>query len=343
MSRRLIKNLLIDLLASKPVSSAAAKIIGTGIPIFMLHRLFPDHTAGEKQTPSYLRQCLSYLKDRGYHFMSVTDILLCLKNNTPLPQKAIAFTIDDGFYDQASVAAPVFIEFNCPVTIFLITDFLDGKSWPWFSRIEYLIANTQASSIECRLSQTKTVYALTTDQQKKKAKRGIVETVKKLPWDRLDDILAHLSDITQVDIPSSPTDQYKPMTWQMARELEKSVVSFGPHTLSHPIMSKVNDEQSFIEITQSWQRLNDELDHPCPVFCYPNGVPTDYGQREVEIIKQTDMLGALSTIPRSFQPNSGNSDYLYHIPRYAFPDDMSNFKMYCSWIEYAKEKYRYSR
>lgn len=336
MGNHFIKNFIISSLSSKTVTSLVSMFTKSGIPIFMLHRMFPDGTPNQKHTPSYLRQCLKFLKNNGYHFISIAEILLALKNKTPLPKKSIAFTIDDGFHDQASLAAPVFIEFNCPVTIFLITGFIDGDLWPWFSKIEYLIKNTKVHSIEFQ----STCYPLTTNDEKSLAINEITESIKLTSWDLLEETLTHLSKITQIDIPDKPPEKNKPMTWSMARELENSGVLFAPHTLSHPILSKISDEQSQIEINQSWQRLKDELQTPSPVFCYPNGRQIDYGKREVEIIKNTDMLGAVSTIHLQLKPEADDKEQRYNLPRYSLPNDIHNFIMYSSWIEYIKEKIR---
>ena len=303
----------------------------------MLHRTYPDNTLGKSQTPSYLRQCLTYLKNNGYTFVSVAEILQSAINNSTLPDKSIAFTIDDGFDDQATLAAPVFIEFNCPVTIFLITDFINGKIWPWFSKIDYMIQNTNVNSIEYHFKQGIISRPLTTNTEKRIAIHEISESMKHIDWDFVDEALAHLSDITHVEIPETPPDQYIPMTWSMAQELEELGISFGPHTQTHPILSRVSEKQSYQEINQSWLELKEKLKHPAPVFCYPNGCLSDFGKREIEIVKNTEMLGALATIPKQFQLRSNIPDKNYILPRYSLPDNFNDFKMYSTWIEYAKE------
>ena len=154
----------------------------------------------------------------------------------------------------------------------------------------------------------------------------------------IDDTLAHISDITHVDIPETPPEQYKPMTWSKAQELEEMGISFGPHSQTHPILSRVTDEQASLEICQSWNKVKQKLKNPAPVFCYPNGCFSDFGKREIEILKNTDMLGALTTIPKQFKPGMNIPDMNYNLPRYSLPGNFRNFIMYSSWIEYAKEK-----
>ena len=340
MIKKLVKNTFISTLSSQPVDHLATRIFGMGIPIFMLHRTYPENTANKKQTPAYLRQCLDYLKKKGFHFVSVEDILLSFRNNTILPEKSIAFTIDDGFMDQAALAVPVFIEYKCPVTIFLITGFIDGELWPWFSKVEYLIKRTTVKRLHIEHNSTDRIYSLTTDCEKKRATRELMELIKQQPWEQLDALLSGISDAAKLSLPAQPPEEYRPMSWDTARELEAKGISFGPHTRAHPILSRVSDELSQVEIIHSWQRLKAELKNPSPVFCYPNGCQDDFGKREIEFIKATDMLGAISTIPMQFNSKSGEVDLIYKMPRYSLPDTFDDFRMYSSWIEFMKEKVR---
>ena len=146
--KSILKQTVIPLLASRPVSAIAGRLIDSGIPIFMLHRISADDSGDNCHTPSYLCRCLRYLRDRHHTFVSVEDILAALRGEIELPKKSVAFTMDDGFYDQAALAAPVFIEFGCPVTIFLITGMLDGELWPWDDQVTYLLKEARTRSIE---------------------------------------------------------------------------------------------------------------------------------------------------------------------------------------------------
>ena len=42
--------------------------------------------------------------------------------NEPV-RRAVAFTIDDGYFDQGHIAGPIFAEFDCPATIFTVRRF----------------------------------------------------------------------------------------------------------------------------------------------------------------------------------------------------------------------------
>ena len=59
------------------------------------------------------------------------------------------------------------------------------------------------------------------------------------------------------------------MTWDEARAAERNGMSFGPHTVTHPVLSQTTDDCLVQELGGSWQRLKDELANPVPVFCFP--------------------------------------------------------------------------
>ena len=55
--------------------------------------------------------------------------------------RVVAFTVDDGYADFATLAAEVFLAYDCPVTTFVTTGFLDGQVWMWWDQVEYCLTN----------------------------------------------------------------------------------------------------------------------------------------------------------------------------------------------------------
>ena len=94
-------------------------------------------------TPGHLRRCLSYLVENDYTFISLEQLVTALANSESLPPRAVVFTMDDGFIDQAEITAPIFIEFSCPLTFFVITGMLDQSLWPWDAQISWITENSR--------------------------------------------------------------------------------------------------------------------------------------------------------------------------------------------------------
>ena len=338
-----MKNAIIPILASRPITALATRFFGVGIPIFVLHRMEHEgHATTGKMTADHLRRCLQYLVDNGHTFISLEQVILALGNKQALPPKAVAFTMDDGFADQAEIAAPIFLEFDCPLTFFVITGMLDQTTWPWDAQVSWIFETTQKTSLEADVAGKILSYKLEDAPSRRLAKRTIQKIIRKMDAERVPDILQQISHDAAVPIPENPPPEYQSMTWEMARRLENAGIQFAPHSITHNILSKLTDESVEKEIHGSWHTLKKELANPLKVFCYPRGYTTDYGTREIELLKNNQFLGAASTNPECVELSKDPQRQIFNLPRLALPDSMTDFIQYSTWIEYAKSSHRKS-
>jgi peptidoglycan/xylan/chitin deacetylase (PgdA/CDA1 family) len=336
--KALLKDMLLPALTTPPLSNLGTWLFGRGIPIFMLHRMQAEGQPFMGTSPDHLRRCLQYLADEDYHFVSLEEIMQALIHQQPLPPKSVAFTVDDGFWDQAEIAAPIFIEFNCPATIFVITGMLDKRLWPWDAKVSHLINTTKNTSIEIELADELFHLPLSNNQEKQDARNIIRTTIKAMAADSVDHSLNLLAKATDCAIPQSPPTHLKPMDWETARHLENQGIKFAPHTMSHLILSKLDARSAEKEIMGSWQRIQQELTSPSPIFAYPTGRFCDYGPREIGLLKQAGIIGAVSTLPGTIGGENTTPNYEYNLPRLSMPSEFSDFIKCCSWLEQATNK-----
>ena len=331
-------------MASRPVSSLASRMIGTGIPVFMLHRIIleEDPQSGAI-TPEYLRQCLNYLVDHHYSFISLEQLATALANGESMPSRAVVFTMDDGFADQAEITAPIFLEFGCPLTFFVITGMLDQNLWPWDAKISWITETTHQSSLKTHIGEQAVTVSLNGGKERRLAKRTLLDLLRKMPAIEVHETVDRLASTAGVELPETPPESYRPMDWNMARDLEKQGVRFAPHSVSHQILSRLDKAALQYEVHASWNTLQRELNNPLKAFCYPTGRCMDYGQREIDLLRKENFICAVSTVPEIACPTSKNIGQLYNLPRLALPHDIHDFIQYCTWIEYAKQSNRTDR
>jgi len=285
--------------------------------------------------PVFLEETLIWLKQNGYKFISLNDLINMRDGKIPIQQKCVVFTLDDGYLDQAMIAAPIFKKYNCPVTIFLISGFLDGTVWPWDDQIHYMLTTTKRNSIEFKIGESEIFIDL-----KKSPTPIIVDNVrnmcKEIPEIELSQVLQDISIATCVEIPCKPPKEYQPMNWSQARALEKDGVTFGPHGVSHRILLQMDMDKVRDEIQNSWKRVVSELKNPVNTFCFPTGrYQVDYGNREINIVKETGFDVAISA-DYGYTPINRNNCNSYVIKRMPFPDNKTDFIQYCSGIERMK-------
>lgn len=61
------------------------------------------------------------------------------------------------------------------------------------------------------------------------------------------------------------------MDWDALRELGEHGVEVGSHTVTHPHLPQLSDVELARELHESRERLEDELQRPCPLLAYPYG------------------------------------------------------------------------
>lgn len=337
----LLKKLLVPVLSSRPLSALAKRLLGNGIPIFMLHRItLEDDVERGPVTPEHLRQCLDYLVNNGYTFISLEKLAGLLTGNEALPERAVVFTIDDGYADQAEITAPIFLEYECPATVFVISGMLDQSLWPWDAQVSWITENTRRAQLNTIINGQTVEVSMGGENGRRRARRILQNILRETPAAVVQEAVNSLAQAADIDVPSRPPDTYRPMDWDTARRLEKQGMQIAPHSVSHAILSKLEHASMEREIQESWAALERELEKPLKVFCYPTGRNEDYGQREIDVLKREGFICAVSTIPGQVSPGDMTSNMLYSLPRLPLPESMDDFIQYCSWIEHAKQVQR---
>ena len=310
-------------------------LFGQSVTIFTLHRAKLTSHPHAGTDPTFLDSTLENLQSNGFSFVSLEEVILAGLHGKVLPQKAACFTLDDGYADQADILLPIFIKHRAKPTFFIITDMLDGTSWPWDEKITYALEATKKSDIPnpfSHLHKSQATLLVDTKAKKTTARRYLQAAAKEISKDSVAAFLEELAHSCAVTIPETPPTPYQPMTWERARELESQGAFFAPHSCDHSIFSRLTKEESEYQINQSWQRLESELHNPVKIFCYPTGRLQDFTAEHMHFLEKQKFLGAVSFVSKPCKITKIPEER-FKLPRIALPNTLSAVKRYASWIE----------
>jgi peptidoglycan/xylan/chitin deacetylase (PgdA/CDA1 family) len=259
-----------------------------GLRILMYHR-FAD-AAGLESQCRHIRE--------NYSPVSLVQVDSWLRSGDPLPANAIAITVDDGYRDFSEVAYPIFAAWQIPVTVYLVSGFLDGRLWLWVDQVRYAFVHSPLRRFRMEFpSGTALECALGTQKQRVAAAREVCEALKLQPNEFRLASLASLAERLQTAIPAAPPAEDAPMAWDDVRQMDEAVATFGAHTISHPVLSRMAGEDEVRrEIEGSKLRIEQALDRPVEHFCYPNGGPGDITPLCVEVVRQARFHTAVTTV-----------------------------------------------
>lgn len=225
------------------------------------------------------------------HFqpLSLDDALQRLEQGI-LPPRAICVTFDDGYADNLLQALPVLQRWQIPATVYVASGFLDGGRMWNDSVIEAFSACTKP-----RVSLPQLGFDcldLSTPAQRLASCYEVIQSIKYLQPDqrllRVDEICTALGK------PPLPDDLM--LTRQQLQQLAAAQVEIGNHTVSHPVLSAVDDDTVVKELQQSSRDLESVIQQPVRHFAYPNGIPgKDFNEHHRQLVKQLGFASAVTT------------------------------------------------
>lgn len=121
------------------------------VPVLAYHRFTKDRSNKMSVAQEDFEAQMMYLKENGYHVVSLDQLLDFIDYKASLPKKSVVITFDDAWRSIYDIAFPILKKFDFPATFFIYTDFIGGgKAMSW-KQIKTLSEN--GYNIEC---QTKT-------------------------------------------------------------------------------------------------------------------------------------------------------------------------------------------
>jgi peptidoglycan/xylan/chitin deacetylase (PgdA/CDA1 family) len=311
--------------------------------VLTLHR-FADPARGVPGTPiDLLRANLAFLRRHQFPIAALGDMLSGDPPGHPRGGPYVVFTVDDGYAEFASVAAPVFAEFDCPVTVFTATGPVDKGTWYWWDRVDFAIGQTAKATLSLDLGGRTLSWRWHSPADRDAALESVNESLKLVSDEEKERALVTLAEQLGVEIPSAPPPKFAAMSWDDVRRCAKMGVTFGPHSVTHPILPQVDAARADWEMRESWRRLQAECTATVPVFCYPNGA---YSDREIGLLAATDMKAAVTMFSRyaaarAFQ--SALPTTRFAVPRFGYSGDPAQFVQIVTGLERLKLALRRGR
>lgn len=118
------------------VWAPAVQAADSGV-VIMYHRFgedsYPTTSVSIEQLDEHIRE----LQSGSYAVMPLTEMIDALRAGTPLPDRAVAITIDDAYRSVYDVAWPKFRDAGLPLTVFVSTAAVDNEA-PGFITWDHL-------------------------------------------------------------------------------------------------------------------------------------------------------------------------------------------------------------
>jgi peptidoglycan/xylan/chitin deacetylase (PgdA/CDA1 family) len=225
-----------------------------------------------------------------FNVLPLRDAVRRLYDGT-LPSRALSITFDDGYADNEAIAAPVLRRLGMTATFFVSTGYV-GTGCMWNDRVIEAVRAAPAGVLPLATIGLRDMPVDSTAQRREAVRELLIQIKHRPPEARALAVDAVVAAAGLAGAPA-PTPM---MTIDQVRSLRALGMDVGAHTVSHPILARLEPAAAAREIGEGRRHLEDMLGERIPLFAYPNGVPTqDYGPDHVRMVREAGFDAAVST------------------------------------------------
>jgi len=122
MKKILLLTLLALFIPTKTIAAEQQAAHSADVPIIMYHLITekPKYIGKYGVTPKELADDLQYLKENNYTTVVMKDLIDFVNQGTPLPEKPIVLTFDDGNFSDHQYLYPLLKEYNMKAVLAII-------------------------------------------------------------------------------------------------------------------------------------------------------------------------------------------------------------------------------
>ncbi len=277
-----------------------------------------ENSHGKHINVEAFRQHVEYLKAH-YNVIPLQRLVDFYAGEAPLPARPVVITIDDGYESTYRLAYPILKRYQVPATVFVTTDFVDGKQWLWTDRIERALSATSTARLDVAVAGERFTYDLSDRAGRLACDASLRSRLKAADQEGRPAVIEALERALGQGAPGTGDGEpmYRPLDWEQIREMITSgLVSIGGHTVSHVILTRVSAGRAREELSRSKQIIEARTGQPCTLFCYPNGQRGCFDPATRELLRATGYACGVTTV---FGTNDRRSD-VYELKRLYFDD-----------------------
>jgi peptidoglycan/xylan/chitin deacetylase (PgdA/CDA1 family) len=214
-------------------------------------------------------------------------LIYCIQNNISPPPKSVVITFDDGYANNATLAAEELNRWALPWSEFLPARLIEHQERQWIDDLYMLIHAGSCKRLKLDWDGMDSQWPLDTLENRRAAAHFVIQALRYCPeairLRRFAEVCAHYSQ-DEVETLRARFTSFAPMTWQQARALQSAGVDVGSHSFSHIALAPQDPVTIREELAQARTLIQERLGDHSPHFSYPYGRPSSISSETEEAI-----------------------------------------------------------
>lgn len=220
---------------------------------------------------------------KNFNIISLSECISWLKGEKKTNNNLV-ITFDDGYKSFYREIFPMLKKYNIPATVFLATDYIGSNKLFWFDLLKICFEEKGIKAFGDNIGNIKENFD------------SIISYLNLLEDDEKKKRIYKIKQENHIDYYTEKAKSYQILSWTEVKEMAASLVCFGAHTMTHPILTKISRDKARKEIYGSKEELEKQIDSEVRFFAYPNGDSTHFNDEIINVIIEAGFSCALTTI-----------------------------------------------
>lgn len=300
------------------------------VHILHYHRVNDDNDPylGGLDVRSFQAQ-MEYLA-RNFPVLSLDQI--AAKDFSPRHRYFVAVTFDDGYRDNFVCAFPILKQLGIPATVFLATGHIGSDLLPWYDqvRLAFKLTTRRRYSVAFPAGPG---GPLQDDLSRLRCMEQSLGWLRRLSEDQRK--LALWAVFDSLGVPRDLALPNQMLHWDDIRQMAKHGLSFGAHTVTHPVLSRISGSQLKHEVEGSKRAIENRLQVPVAHFAYPFGKSDDYNSAAKQAVQAAGFRTAVTAIWGLNQPDDDPLELKRFTP---WETEQAEFILRLDWFRFQEPR-----
>jgi peptidoglycan/xylan/chitin deacetylase (PgdA/CDA1 family) len=248
----------------------------TLLPILAYHRVcdfdlsnYPFDQEVISASTLLFDQQVDFVK-RNFDCLVFSDLKDAIDGRRSLPKRPLMITFDDGYADNYSNAFTILKRHGLSATFFITTDIIGTQNPFWWEKVVYWVKRGETPKNILKGSNLQMDGAAN-------------------PWDVIHWLKSRTNPV-RVDLLDGWEKEYplpvehglhwvQPLNWDEVRKMSQGGMEIGSHTVTHPVLTQLSEEDLCYELTASKKRIEMEIGKEVLSIAYPGGKQADHDER----------------------------------------------------------------
>lgn len=270
---------------------------------------------------SDFNQQLDWLQET-FTVISYNEFIRGLKNPDQAVENGVLLTFDDGLIDHYATVYPILKERGLSGVFFLSAQTCQERQTVLnVHKAHFILAQIGASAFQKEVLRRLKAQGINLQTNNDK-REGIyrydemnASAIKRFfnyeaPFPVVYEILSELFTLHLGDERMFAQDLY--LSEKMLAEMSNDGMTFGGHSETHKVLSRLSKEEQYKEMEASYVYLQDILPSSTVSFCYPHGHRHTYNHETLECLREIGYEAAFNTVRENVNYTSSPS---YELPR----------------------------